>query len=50
MSTEISGFIFICCLLLGLGMGMLFGSIRTGGAIGLGLGIVVIALFRKGKK
>lgn len=50
MNLEKSGFVFICCLLLGVGFGVLFGNVKTGGAIGLGLGIIAIALFRKGKR
>lgn len=50
MSIEQSGFIFIICLFLGAGLGMLLGSIKIGGAIGLGLGIVAIAVFRNERR
>ncbi|WP_165769044.1 hypothetical protein [Virgibacillus profundi] len=41
------GFTFIVCLLLGAGIGLLFGNLEVGGAIGFGAGIISIALFRK---
>ncbi len=50
MSDATAGLTFVTCLLLGAGIGMLFGHLEAGGAIGLGLGIVSIALFRKNNK
>lgn len=47
MNIEQCGFLFIICLFVGAGIGFLCGNIQAGGAIGLGLGVICIALFRK---
>ncbi|CDQ41135.1 MULTISPECIES: hypothetical protein [Virgibacillus] len=47
MSDATAGLTFVTCLLLGTGVGMLFGQLEAGGAIGLGLGIITIGVFRK---
>ncbi|WHX25327.1 hypothetical protein QNH47_14335 [Virgibacillus halodenitrificans] len=43
------GLIFISCLSVGSGVGLLFGALEAGGAIGLGAGILFTAIFRKSK-
>lgn len=43
------GLIFISCLSVGAGVGLLFGELEVGGTIGLGAGIVLTAIFRKSK-
>lgn len=47
MKIEKSGVVFICLLLVGAGVGALVGDVKIGSAVGLGMGIVVIALFRQ---
>lgn len=47
MNIEQCGFIFIICLFVGAGIGLFCGNIEAGGAIGLGIGVIFIALFRK---
>lgn len=47
LKIEKSGIVFICLLLVGAGIGALVGDVKIGSAIGLGTGIVVIALFRQ---
>ncbi|WP_170140687.1 hypothetical protein [Oceanobacillus arenosus] len=46
MSDAIIGFIFGICLILGMGLGLLFNSIEIGGAIGLGVGLLILIIFR----
>jgi hypothetical protein len=45
--VEKSGIAFIGLLLLGVGIGAIAGDVKVGSAIGLGAGIIAIALFRK---
>ncbi|WP_196493826.1 hypothetical protein [Ornithinibacillus caprae] len=46
MSNEGVGVVFISCLLLGAGLGTLFGSFEFGGLIGLGIGLIIVLLYR----
>ncbi|MEC5425459.1 hypothetical protein QGM71_18420 [Virgibacillus sp. C22-A2] len=41
------GFAFVTCLFLGAGIGMIFNNLELGGALGLGAGFLILALFRK---
>ncbi|MBM7599647.1 hypothetical protein JOC34_002015 [Virgibacillus halotolerans] len=47
MNVEKSGLVFLGLLLLGAGIGAFAGDVKIGSAIGLGAGIITIALFRK---
>lgn len=47
MDAANAGLMFVICLLLGTGIGLLFGSLEMGGWIGLGAGLVSVAVFRK---
>jgi hypothetical protein len=47
MDLANTGIMFIACLLLGAGIGLLFGNLEAGGAIGLGAGLISIVVFRK---
>ncbi|WP_170138775.1 hypothetical protein [Oceanobacillus chungangensis] len=46
MNDAIIGFIFGICLIIGMGLGLLFNSIEMGGAIGLGVGLLMLLIFR----
>ncbi|WP_249871458.1 hypothetical protein [Oceanobacillus saliphilus] len=46
MSEAIAGAIFIICLGLGFSIGLIFGSIEVGGAIGFGAGLISIVTLR----
>ncbi|WP_179151837.1 hypothetical protein [Oceanobacillus senegalensis] len=47
MNDAMIGFCFLLCLLVGIGIGVIFQAIEVGGAIGLGIGLLVVSLFRK---
>ena len=47
LNVEKSGIVFLGLLLLGAGIGAFAGDVKIGSAIGLGAGIITIALFRK---
>ncbi|WP_164214436.1 hypothetical protein [Virgibacillus sp. YIM 98842] len=47
MNLANTGIAFITCLLLGAGIGLLLGNLEAGGAIGLGAGLIFVAVFRK---
>ena len=40
--TKAGGVIFVGCMFLGAGIGMVFGNFLTGGAIGMGVGFIVM--------
>lgn len=42
--SKIGGLLFAGCMFIGGGIGMLFGNVTVGGAIGMGVGFVVMAL------
>lgn len=46
MNAQKAGIAFISCLAIGSGLGFYFDSFEVGGGIGLGLGVISIALFR----
>jgi Na+/proline symporter len=41
--TKIGGVVFVGCMFLGAGIGMLFGKMEAGGAIGMGIGFIAMA-------
>lgn len=45
-SKEISGLVFVACMFIGGGIGLLFGRPDVGGAIGMGVGFLLMAIFR----
>lgn len=47
MDSAKVGFMFIGCLVLGTGIGLLFGDFEMGGLIGFGSALVSVVLFRK---
>ncbi|WP_197482201.1 hypothetical protein [Oceanobacillus sp. Castelsardo] len=47
MNDAFIGLVFLLCLLIGFGLGILFRSIEIGGVIGLSSGLLLILLFRK---
>ncbi|MBU8791263.1 hypothetical protein NSA56_10945 [Oceanobacillus caeni] len=46
MNDAFIGLLFLVCLLIGVGLGILFRSVELGGVIGLGSGLLLILLFR----
>lgn len=42
--SKIGGLVFVGCMFLGAGIGMYFGAVRIGGAIGMGVGFLAMAL------
>ncbi|SHG57615.1 hypothetical protein [Ornithinibacillus halophilus] len=46
MHYERAGIAFISCLLLGTGIGLLFGKFEIFGSIGFGIGLFAVALLR----
>ncbi len=50
MSSErIGGLVFVACMFIGAGIGLIFGRPDVGGAIGMGVGFLLMA-FLKGKE
>lgn len=47
MSYAGIGFAFVACLFMGAGLGMFLNNVEIGGAIGLGLGLLILAMVRK---
>lgn len=45
MNYESGGLVFVGCLILGSGIGMLFDNVAAGGAIGMGVGFIAMAIF-----
>ena len=45
----IGGLLFIACMFIGAGIGMLFGHTAPGGAIGMGVGFLLMALIKQKK-
>ena len=49
--SAIAGVIFVGCMFIGAGLGMLYGKVAVGGAIGMGVGFIAIgviwAVFRE---
>ncbi len=45
---RLGGFIFVACMFLGMGIGMLFGRSGAGTLIGMGVGFVIMGLFMSG--
>ncbi len=43
---SFSGLIFVGCMFIGGGLGLLFGRPEVGGAVGMGIGFLAMALFR----
>ncbi|WP_158595143.1 hypothetical protein [Oceanobacillus piezotolerans] len=50
MDEAILGLLFILCLALGAGLGVLIQSFEIGGAIGLGMGLLILIFFRRNGK
>ncbi|WP_170150271.1 hypothetical protein [Oceanobacillus halophilus] len=50
MNNAMIGFLFIFCLLVGVGLGSLFQSMEVGGAIGLSIGLLLVLLFRRNRR
>lgn len=42
--SAIGGVIFVGCMFLGAGLGMLFGKVAVGGAMGMGVGFIGMGL------
>ncbi|MFD1850916.1 hypothetical protein [Oceanobacillus bengalensis] len=47
MNDALLGILFLACLVLGMVCGMVFQSIEIGGAVGLGVGLIILILFRR---
>lgn len=45
----LSGLVFVACMFIGGGIGLLFGRPDVGGAIGMGVGFLLMAIFRSRK-
>lgn len=43
---EIGGLVFVACMFIGAGIGLLFGRADVGGAIGMGVGFLTMAFLR----
>ncbi len=43
---QFSGLIFVGCMFIGGGLGLLFGRPEVGGAVGMGIGFLAMSLFR----
>ncbi|MCL6445955.1 MAG: hypothetical protein K6T83_21345 [Alicyclobacillus sp.] len=43
---EAGGSAFVGCIIMGFGLGLLFGQVLAGSVIGLGAGFLAMALFR----
>ena len=43
---EIGGLVFVACMFIGAGIGLLFGRADVGGAIGMGVGFLAMALLK----
>ena len=41
--SSIGGLVFVGCMFIGAGIGMLYKSTETGGAIGMGVGFIAMA-------
>lgn len=41
---KIGGIIFVGCMFVGAGVGMLYGKVAIGGAIGMGLGFIAMGI------
>ena len=46
---HVEGLIFVACMFIGAGIGMLFDKVAVGGALGMGFGFLAMALIRAGK-
>ena len=44
--TKIGGIVFVGCMFLGAGIGMLYDSEEIGGAIGMGVGFIAMGAIR----
>ena len=43
---DISGLVFVACMFIGGGIGLLFGRPDVGGAVGMGVGFLLMAILR----
>ena len=43
---DLSGLVFVACMFIGGGIGLLFGRPDVGGAIGMGIGFLLMAILR----
>ncbi len=43
---SIGGLVFVGCMFLGAGIGIYYGSMKMGGAIGMGIGFLAMAAIR----
>ena len=41
--SSIGGVVFVGCMFIGAGIGMLYNAVETGGAIGMGVGFIAMA-------
>jgi len=44
--TAIGGLVFVGCMFIGAGIGMYFNKVKVGGAIGMGVGFIGMAITR----
>ena len=45
-SKHVEGLVYAACVIIGLGIGMIFGKTAEGAIIGVGVGLLAMAIFR----
>ena len=45
-SKHVEGLVYVACVIIGLGIGMIFGKTAEGAIIGVGVGLLAMAVFR----
>ena len=42
--SKVGGLLFVGCMFIGAGIGMLYDNVKVGGAIGMGVGFIAMAI------
>ena len=45
-SKHVEGLVYVACVIIGLGIGMIFGKTAEGAIIGVGVGLLAMAILR----